>query len=244
MKNTNIGLIGYGHLGKALHHRLQEKGFDEVQISQGRGKNVEMLDADLVILSVRPLQLAEVAREIRGKLRSRVLSFTAATPKVALQDALKSDVLRAMTDIQFEQILAEMGERDFLSSLSENPLIEVADEELVDAHTILVGCLPGVLAWQLVNNREGAMEWIERYFAFIQTKLGIAENVLHNILGRAVLDRAPASTIKKVATPGGITESLIQQLELKCDSSLDELYAAGWARTERVRTAVAASFKA
>lgn len=61
-----------------------------------------------------------------------------------------------MTDIQFEQILAETGGRHFLSSLSENPLIEVQDEEPVDAHTILVGCLPGVIAWQLLHNQTGA----------------------------------------------------------------------------------------
>lgn len=246
-EKLKIGLIGNGHLGQAFAKRLIETGFEAgLLISEGRGKNAKLAaESDIVVLGVRPLQLAEVVREIRGHVKGSLIAFTAATPQAALEESLDHAVVRAMTDIEFEQILAQPDDRahGLLTALSQNPLIEVADEEVVDAHTIFVGCLPGVIAWQLLNNREGAVQWLQHYFIFIQAKLGIPESVLEKILYQGLMDKDPASTVKRIATPGGITESLLQQLGQNPESTLQELYAAGWARTARVREAVATSLK-
>ena len=247
-EKLKIGLIGNGHLGQAFAKRLAETNFEaDLFVSEGRGKNAELAArSNVLVLGVRPLQLAEVIREIRGHLKGGVLAFTAATPQSALEESLDHAGVRAMTDIEFEQVLAQPDDRvhGLLTALSQNPLIEVADEEVVDAHTIFVGCLPGVIAWQLLNNREGAAAWLQNYFLFIQAKLGIPDTVLQKILYQGLMDKDPAATVKRIATPGGITEALLQQLGQNPESTLQELYAAGWARTARVREAVAASLKA
>lgn len=246
-EKLKIGLIGNGHLGQAFAKRLNESGFEaELLTSTGPGENAGLAaKSDIVVLGVRPLQLAGVVREIRGHVLGSLITFTAATPQSALEESLDHSVVRAMTDIDFEQVLSQPDGRvrGLLSALSQNPLIEVADEEIVDAHTIFVGCLPGVIAWQLLNSREGAVQWLQNYFIFIQAKLGIPESVLEKILYQGLMDKDPASTVKRIATPGGITESLLQQLGQKPESTLQELYAAGWTRTAQVRDAVAASLK-
>lgn len=242
-----IALVGNGHFGQAFTKRLAETNFEaDLLTTSGRGQNIDLVEkADLVVLAVRPLQLADVVREIRGHLKGCVLSFTAATPQSALEESLDHAVVRAMTDIEFEQVLTQPNDdaRGLLIALSQNPLIEVADEEMVDAHTIFVGCLPDVIAWQLLKNPAGAVAWLQNYFIFIQEKLGISDTVLQKLLFQGLMEKNLAGTVKRVATPGGITESLIQQLEQKSDSTLEELYAAGLARTAQVREAVAKSLK-
>ena len=246
-EKLKVGLIGNGHFGKAFASRLVQSGAHaEIAVSQGHGKNVRLAqESDLLVLAVRPLQLAEVADEIRGYVQGVLLTFSAATPKEDLESKLDHPVVRAMADIDFTQVLSEKndGARDFLSALSQNPLIEVEDEMLLEAHTIFVGCLPGVIAWQLLHNKAGATQWLQEYFAFIEAKLGVKEEVLQKILYKGLMDEDPASTVKRVATTGGITESLLQRLGQNPATTLDELYAAGWARTLQVRERVGQSLR-
>ncbi len=246
-EKMKVGLIGNGHFGQALARRLAETDFNaELLISEGHGKNAQLAaESDLVVLTVRPLQLAEVVKEIRGHLKGGVLTFSAATPKSSLESSLDHSVVRAMSDIEFTQVLAEPDDktRGLLGALSRNPLIEVSDEKIMEAHTIFVGCLPGVIAWQLLHNREGAVTWLQNYFIFIQAKLGISDAILEKLLYQGLKDQDLQATVKRVATSGGITESLLQQLGQNPESSLEELYAAGWARTQNVRKAVEESLK-
>lgn len=247
-EKMKIGLIGNGHLGQAFTKRFADTNFNaDLAISAGRGENAKLAaESDLVVLTVRPLQLAEVVREIRGHLKGGVLTFTAATPQLALEESLNHPVVRAMTDIDFEQILAQPDEktRGFLTALSQNPLIEDAGEELVDTHTLFVGCLPGVIAWQRLHNREHAVEWLHNYFLFIQARLSVPETVLEKLLYQGLMDKDPAATIERISKPGAITEALLQQLGQKPESTLEEFCAAGWARTHQVRGEVAQSLKA
>lgn len=247
-ERLKIGLIGaQGDLGQALIQRFAESGFEgELIVSGGRGQSAALVEnVDLVMLAVRPMQLAEVSREVRGHLKGSVLTFSAATPEAALEENLGSKVVRAMTDIDFNQVIAMSDDqsRGLLSALSKNPLMEVSTETPLDRFTVFVGCLPGVVAWQLLNNREKALDWLQHYFLFIQEKLGVTEDLLQKILFKGLMDQDLAATIKRIGKEGSITESLIQQLERNPSSSLEELYAAGWARTARVREAVATSLK-
>lgn len=248
-----VGLIGYGHFGQAFVDRLRSIGLNiPILISEGRGENAELLkQVDTLILSVRPFQLAELCKELHeplenyGKDEKCIVSFAAATPQTALAEALGYPVLRAMADLQFEQILSQPDPRlnELFSAMSSNPFIEVAEEGELEDYTILIACFAGIVAWQRLHNSVHAEEWLNTYAEYIHRKLSIPVSLLQAIIAKGMLDSDPAGTIFHMATPDGITESLIQQLEQKPTSSLEELYSAGWTRTQQVREAVAKSLK-
>lgn len=243
-----IGLIGIGHFGQAFIERFKESGFDaELLVSRGRGLNAELVEAaDVLILCVRPQQLAALCQELREPLQrvpgqKTVVSFSAATPRAALESALGHPVIRAMADLQFDQILSFPNDhiRPLFSTMSRNPLIEVSDETVLEDYTILIACLSGVAAWQQLHNATEAQKWLRAYAEFIQKKLGVPMTLLEKICTK--LDPTPAETISRMATPGGITEALVWQLDHKPNSTLEELYLAGKVRTETLRASVAAS---
>lgn len=248
-----VGLIGYGHFGQAFAERFRSAGLGiPLLISEGRGKNAELLkQVDTLILSVRPFQLVELCNELReplkhyGKEEKCIVSFTAATPQTALTEALGYPVLRAMADLQFEQILSQPDPRlnELFSAMSANPFIEVSEESALEDYTILIACFAGIVAWQKLHNLERAEEWLSAYAQYIHEKLSVPLPLLQAIVTKGLQDSDPAGTIFHMATPGGITESLIQQLEQKPTSNLEELYSAGWARTQQVREAVMESLK-
>lgn len=248
-----IGLIGYGHFGQAFAERLRSAGLSApLIVSKGRGGNAELLEkVDVLIFSVRPFQLAELCKELREPLKHYkkkekcIVSFTAATPQTALAGALGYPVLRAMADLQFEQILSQPDPRlnELFSAMSGNPFIEVPEESALEDYTILIACFAGVVAWQKLHNLEHAEEWLSAYAEYIHNKLSAPLPLLQAIVTKGMLDSNPAGTIFHMATPGGITESLIQQLERKPNSTLEELYSAGLTRTALVREAVAKSLK-
>ena len=248
-----LGLIGYGHFGQAFVERLRSTGLNiPILISEGRGRNAELLkQVDTLILSVRPFQLAELCKELReplknyGKGEKCIISFAAATPQTALAEALGYPVLRAMADLQFEQILSLPDPRlhALFSATSLNPFIEVAEEDELEDYTILIACFAGIVAWQRLHNSVHAEEWLNTYAEYIHKKLSVPLSLLQAIIAKGMMDSDPAGTIFHMATPGGITESLIQQLNRKPNSSLEELYSAGLTRTALVREAVMESLK-
>ena len=247
-----IGLIGGGHFGSALKQRFEETGFEaELLVSRGRGTNFELVEAaDVLLLCVRPQQLAALCEELRAPLQQCeselcIVTFSAATSAPALAAALGKPVLRAMADLQFDQVLsfAEDRIRPLFSALSKNPLIEVQNEILLEDFTILMACLSGVAAWQYWHNPEGADAWLAEYCRFIQKRLGVPLALAKKICASTKLEEDPADLIARMATPGGITESLVQALDANPELSFEELYEAGRQRSGTLRAAVAASLE-
>lgn len=83
-----VGIIGYGHMGKAIGKRLLEKGF-RVLASDGE-KNIEVArKSNVVIVAVKPFAVASVLQEIALSLRKNqpLISIAAG---VSLQTIMKS----------------------------------------------------------------------------------------------------------------------------------------------------------
>lgn len=225
----NIGLIGHGHLGKAVTNTVY--GMD---VSKGRGKNSELAEeSDLLFLTVRPNQVAAVLKEIRGKVKSSatIMSLVGAVPKEWIEKGTGVKVVRGMTDISFQEILSteDLG---VLHELSNN-VRTTADERDIDRHTCLVGCLPGVAAWQLQNNAD-AETWLSEYIGFVEGRVGTSRKI-----SRAVIDRVRAAgdfenTIQKVATKGGFTEAMLQALARDREISFENLLASGMTRADQI----------
>lgn len=245
MKTTkNVGLIGYGHLGKALTEHIQTKTGTQVHVSEGRGHNTKIAEnADILILTVKPEQIAEVIEEIREALKEEtvIVSFASSASKVHIRQGISNDVVRAMTDIEFKQIIAEQhtGVRALLDALSENELMETDEEEQIDIFTVLVGCLPGVAAWQFLHN-EDAGEWLEKYITFIERTIGVPHTAARQICEKVWRDHESGKVsletkVFKVSTKGGITEALISALETKNDVSFTELLSKGMDRISTIQ---------
>lgn len=245
MENTqNIGLIGRGHLGKELITRIKDKTGYDVHVSEGRGKNSEVAqNADILILAVKPGQIAEVMFEIREALKAEtvIISFASSASKSHIKDDVSNTVVRAMTDIGFEQIIAEKNAAtdSFLQALSENEVINAEDEEEIDAFTSLIGCLPGVAAWQFEYN-ENAGEWLEKYIEFIKEVSGVPQVVSRNICSKVWKDDEEGkikfeAKVQSVATKGGVTEAMIEALEGNFTISFEELLQAGMCRISNIK---------
>ena len=241
MKTTkNVGLIGYGHLGKALTKQIKDKTNIDVNVSEGKECNYETAsNADVLILTVRPHQVAEVMREIRGALKENaiIISFAAAVPKAHIRQEVSSIVIRAMTDIEFEQIIAESHKDtdSILDAISANRLIQTTEEEKIDAFTVLIGCLPGVAAWQFANNTNDEWNWLAKYIQFIENEIGVSKSVSKEICIDVWKNGSFTKKVKSVATKDGVTEALIEALEENSEISFAELLTKGMNRIDKIQ---------
>lgn len=250
MKSTKnaqtVGLIGYGHLGHAVAEQIAKRSEVRLMIADDRSKNGEIASAsDVLILTVRPTQIEGVMDEIRQQLKANVvvLSFAAAVPNNFIASGRVSgseiQVVRAMTDIGLGQIIAQdnFATNGLLEKISAHPLLKAETEKDIDAFSVFVGCLPGVCAWQFAHNPQ-AEKWLNSYAEFIHTELGVAVEVSKKIIEDVRLKGNFEQTINTVATKGGITESLIQELQKRPGISYQELFVTGMDRIDAVRNRV------
>lgn len=233
----NIGLIGHGHLGKAITNTIY--GMD---VSEGRGKNAELVEeSDIIFLTVRPGQVAAVLKEIHGKIKdtATIMSLVGAVPKEWIERGTGAKVIRGMTDISFQEVLAtkDLG---VLHELSDN-VRTTEDERDVDRHTCLVGCLPGIAAWQFQNNRD-AETWLSEYLGFVEGKIGTSRKIGRGIIDRVRANGDFAGTIQKVATKGGFTEAMLQALDRHAEISFEELLSSGMTRADEIIAALSKDF--
>lgn len=245
MYNKTIGLIGYGHLGHAIHERAEEVGID-LQVTEGKGHNAELASAsDIVILTVKPDQIAEVLDEIKGAIsdRTSILSFAAAGSIDKMRKQLGRTkrsqdhrITRAMTDINLRQVLATWGMDtvDLCQSLSRNDLVSAYNEADIARFTVYVGCLPGVAAWQFANN-QNADAWLRGYLEHIEYSIGVPVGVTSEIVREIQAKGDYEKTVQQVATKGGVTESLIQALEAG-HSGYTYLHDVGYERIEEIES--------
>jgi len=241
-----IGLIGYGHLGHAIAEQIQKKPEVHLVIAGERSKNIEVAStSDVLILTVRPNQIETVMNEVREKLKANVvvLSFAAAVPSDFIAQGKPGEpliqVVRAMTDIGLGQIIAQdhSATNELLGKISTYPLLKAESEKDIDAFSVLVGCLPGVCAWQFAHNPQAEV-WLNNYVEFIHTELSVAIEVCKKIISDVQLKGDFEKTMGTVATKGGITECLLQNLDSNSKIGFDRLFQAGIQRIGDVKNAV------
>ncbi len=195
--------------------------------------------ADLVILAVKPNVLDEVASDLAAA-GTPVVSILAGTTLERLASALPGiEIVRVMPNLgaQLRQAVLCVAfpeglpadrratVEELLGLLGE--VIEL-EEGLIDAATALMGCSPGYLA----------------LFAEVLVKAGTDEGLSENEAKRMVAKamtatggllehRDPAELKQAVASPGGMTEAGLEELEKR--SIRETLEAAVDASLERVR---------
>lgn len=243
--HQNIGIIGYGKLGRAIGDRAREIG--KTVITGDKSENVKIAqEADTLVISVKPAKVFEVADEIRGRIRStHVVSLMAAVPSEKLQLAFGIRVERAMTNLGLDAIQTTNGDRvitDLCRHLTKGQLIETdADEkadERIDLFTSAVGCLPGIAAWWFLNHAHEADTWLGAWSAHLHETLSLNETMLANIITGVKEGGDYASMITRVKTPGGITEAMLKVLEQDTKIDMAHLMNAAMNRTREIAASI------
>ena len=195
--------------------------------------------SDLVVLAVKPNVLDEVAAELTGT-GTPVLSILAGTPLERLRSALPgvqlvrvmpnlgAQLRRAVLCVVFAEDLDPQLRGEVEGALELLGEVVELDEGLIDAATALMGCSPGYLA----------------LFAEVLVEAGVAEGLGEEQAKRMVSQsmvatggllerRQPAELKRAVASPGGMTEAGLEELEQR--SIRETLRAAVDASLARVR---------
>jgi len=227
-----VAIIGCGKLGEALlkalllrnsrpaivvtaktaqrRRVLAEKYSGEgVEVAE---TNVEAVErADLILLSVKPMQVAEVASEIRGAVRGKILvSFVAGVSTSTLSKLFPGAVItRGMTSIAVPYgapVVVSGNSREALDtvcSLFSNvaPCFSV-DEELLNAFTSVLGSGPAFVAYLVEAFSDAALR--------LGVPRDLALTTIFRVFSSTTLlmekeGAAPRTIIDAVATPGGTT---------------------------------------
>lgn len=244
MKNQlKISIIGGGNLGAAIamglikgeniapksititrRHiealaPLQEKG---IQVETNNCKATEK--ADIVIIAVKPYQIAEVLREIKGNLKPSQLLISVVTgvtmADIATIISLDMPIFRAMpnTAIAIQQSMTCISYSaanqaqittvlDIFKQLGEAIVI---DEALMEAATVLGACGTAYAMRYIRANIQGGIEIgfdaVTARLIAAQTVKGAAELLLIN-------GTHPEAEIDKVTTPKGCTIAGLNEME-------------------------------
>jgi pyrroline-5-carboxylate reductase len=239
----NVGLIGAGHIARALAEGWSRPGeradrldrltvFDLVPdraaalAADAGGAAADDVPglvrvADVVIVAVRPSDVAGVLAEIGPLLRGRALvSLAAGVSLATLRACLPHGVAvgRVMPNVAaalglgvFLFVPGTLGDaREQVATLfgSLGTVVEVAEEHF-DAATAVAGCMPGYVAR------------LAEAFARAGEAAGLAPGTarvlaLDGLAGAAALVAAegdPAAVVAAAATPGGMTAAGIAALD-------------------------------
>jgi pyrroline-5-carboxylate reductase len=238
---VKVGLIGCGHIARALAEGWSLHGLDGApklvfyDIDSARAERLAALSggqavpsaaalveaSDLVIVAVRPQQVAEVLEGLGRLLGERPLvSVAAGVPLSRLQGALPS---AAKVGRVMPNVAASLGLGIFLlvaGSLHEHePVVTrlfalagdvvALDEGAFDAATAVAGCMPGMLAYLVTAfaaaGREAGVP------AGVSARLAVTG--VHGAAALIAREGDPAAVIAAAATPGGMTAAAIEALE-------------------------------
>ena len=205
----------------------EEVGGEDVDTNRELGER-----ADVVVLAVKPVKMAEVAREMQGA--KVVVSLLGATPLERVREAFpNSEVVRVMPNVGVEVrrgVLCMAGIADAkLRALLEGlgHLVDLPDSQF-DTATAVMGCAPAYLALAVEAIAEaGAADGLSPELAHelvVETAAGTAE---------LLRDRNPAEVRRAVASPGGSTEAGLEALDR--EGAREAFEAAVRASLERMR---------
>jgi len=245
MNEIKITFIGGGNMGEAMLSAILKKGLSTPQaisvsdINEARrqylgheysvavmsSNRLAVTKGDVVVLAIKPQNLAGVMAELSGQLKSTqlVLSIIAGARINTLRLGLKhSRVVRAMPNMPAQvgegisvwTATAEVTEqqREWVSSMlgAMGKAIYVDDEKYIDMATAVSGSGPAYFFLMVESLVDAAVR--------IGLPYDIAQKlVLQTILGSGrVIQRSgksPAELRRMVTSPGGTTAEALSQLE-------------------------------
>lgn len=241
--NKKIAIIGGGNLGTAIAEGLAKSGFvmpEHIMVTKRNIATIKHLEkkgmligdnnieavryADLVILAVKPFQVADIMGSIRNELTDRHLLVSVITgvtmDEMIHQAGKKISIVRAMpnTAIAIQESMTCLcsrnlkdGQLEYVQDLF-NQLGRVVniEEKLMDAATVLGACgIAYALRFIRANIQGGIEIGFDASTASMiaaQTVKGAAELLIQT-------GRHPEQEIDKVTTPKGCTIAGLNEME-------------------------------
>jgi pyrroline-5-carboxylate reductase len=198
------------------------------------------VQADILILSVKPGQVKDICREIHTCLspKTPVISMAAAVPleKLCAWLPKMETVIRCMPNIPCSagtgMVPYHSESKDALGIVTDifapNKVLALSGSREMDASTLISGCGPAFISWYvecLKKVGEGIIEAEKLNQLIIQTMLGTA-TMLQNY--------TPIQIMRAVASPKGATEAALSSLNIQ---EIDvKIHAALIAARDRIRT--------
>jgi pyrroline-5-carboxylate reductase len=226
---NKVALIGAGHMGSALVKGLLLGGMkrSDILVSDRADRNAAIAKkAKFIFLAVKPAVVPEVVKGIRSAAEGKTIISVAATVKLSqLQKMLgkRAHIARIMPNLPVANGQGVVGflpgtisgsERRTISRLlgTLGLVITVRTEKELDAITLVSGCGPGLVSYFVT------------LFAKQAKRLGIRNAAAEAIafatfagaLAYAREERvAPETLMRAVATPGGVTEAILNGFETR-----------------------------
>ncbi len=234
-----VTVIGAGTIGTAVAKSLLKSGHEEISATRRhieRAKELEesgvrvtrsnrkaAKEARIVILCVKPKDIQGVLEEIKDEIKGKLVVSFAAGVHLSFLKAIAPEAkfVRAMPNIAVlvqESFTAYCAGSDLTSNerVEAEQLLHILgrvvqiDEKHMDAVTALSGCSPAYLSVIMGAMVQGGIE------AGLPKDLALAA-AAHTMAGTGKLAleaaKEPSEIIGMVATPGGVTEDGLQELE-------------------------------
>ncbi len=247
--SKNIAIIGGGNLGSAIAEGLLKSKFNKaseititkrntatLHVLKDRGitvtaNNVEAVQqSDVIILAVKPFQVADILSEIKNDLTKNKVFISVVTGVLISEiEAIiqqKLPLFRAMpnTAIAIQQSMtcicskhATVKEIDYVNDLFDKlGSVVTIDEKLMEAATILGAC---GIAYALRFIRANIQGGIEIGFDAATASLIAAQTVKGSAELLIQTGRHPEQEIDKVTTPKGCTIAGLNEMEHRGFSS-------------------------
>ena len=233
---VHIGIFGaQGHLGHSLVTRLNEIKPASVSVSGTADKehNRELAArADLAIITVRPHDVAALLTEIKSSLKpdTQILSFAAGISIRDIAAIAGRPIARGMADpwwnfagFVYDADFSRNG-YDFIFERLGKKIIPLDDESAIDAFTAYFVHLYIVLFLKA----DGELKDIDAHLADLAPFLHSTPQELAPLTPEG----DAAEELRKLATPGGVTEAIL--LAIRGDTNITPA-AAHAAGMERIR---------
>ena len=234
---ANIGIIGaQGHLGQSLTRKLEKIKPASVNIigTTDKDHNPEIAaQSDLLVICVRPQHVASLLSEIRDSLKkdAQILSFAAGVAIKDMEKASGRPAARAMADPWWQFAGFVFGENfsknnyEFIFDKLTNKIIPLAGESDIDEFTAYFVHAYIALFLKASNLLPTAREHLEYLAPHLNSSIDELENCLPT--------GDPEELLRKLATPGGVTEAVLQAIQNDAGISPAAAHSAG---IERLHT--------
>jgi pyrroline-5-carboxylate reductase len=242
------GLVAAGHSkvlisattkSEASAKKFRDLGISALSIESAHDANELMAaDADLIVLGVKPHLIAQVLEEIRGEIGQNavIISMAAGITLEAIAKSLPQNpnlirtmpntpalVGKGVTAVSAAKSTSKAAIEAAMELFSKVGEAIFVEEHLINPLSAISGSGP---AWVFYIIEQWEKIAIEQGFSPADAKIMVRETLAGSIKLLETSGEEPSELRRKVTSPGGTTERIIQSLE---DADLKGIFAAGLA---------------
>lgn len=229
LESKKIAIIGNGHMGSSLVKGLLNGGFKKKNIflsNRSSDNKKAAMQADWIILAVKPLIVQDVVREIKDVIKDKLLISVAAVVNTSTigksAQNLKEKIIRIMPNISVRYNQGIIGlyanqavsrkEKDEVKTVLSflGTVLELRNEQELDNLTLISACGPAIVSYfiAMLSKAAIALSLSEKDAELIAVKT--FTGTLAYLQGAGL---TPKSLQQAVSTKGGITEEIIKSME-------------------------------